>query len=112
MTSKLPSENNEPLGKLLREWRVDAALPPRFQERIWERIAKAKTRPAPGWRTLARQWLETKLPRPAFVTAYMAILLLLGVGAGYHQGQTKAAHAKSELQARYVQMVDPYQTPR
>ncbi len=112
MNNKPPFEDGEPLGKLLREWRVDAPLPPRFQERVWGQIAKAEARLGPSWWVLAQQWVETTLPRPALATAYLATLLLLGMGAGYQQGHMTAAHAKSESQARYIQMVDPYQTPR
>jgi hypothetical protein len=112
MKNNQPFENDEPIRKLLNEWRVDAALPPRFQEQVWERIARNETKLAPTLWVVVRKWIETMMPRPVFASSYMAMLLLFGVSAGYQQGQTKAEHTISQLQARYVQMVDPYQTPR
>ena len=39
------------------------------------------------------------------------MLLLAGLAAGYWQARATNAHAEDTLSARYVQMVDPYQTP-
>ena len=33
---------DEPLDAVLRGWKVDSALPPRFQEQVWRRIARAE----------------------------------------------------------------------
>jgi len=95
----------------LSEWRTDAALPPRFQEQVWERIASAEAAHQPSLFATVR-WLAALLMRPSVATAYAMILLLIGITAGCQQGQTKSESIKSQLQTRYVQMVDPYQTPR
>ena len=107
------SENQEPLHKVMREWRVTETLPPRFQEGVWRRIqqAEASVSPAPTttlW-SMWKAWLATALPRPAVAAAYLSILLVAGMAAGYRQAQQTTAHLDDELGSRYVQSVDPYQ---
>jgi len=112
MKNNFPVENDKPVRKLLSEWRVVAKLPPRFQEGVWERIGNFEKQFAPNVWSAAWKQFATLLTRPAFATAYLTIFLLIGVSAGCERGESKTAHIKSDLQARYVQMVDPYQAPR
>ena len=112
MKNDQPFENDKPVRKLLRQWRVDAALPPRFQEQVWKRIENAETKSTFGFVGTVQKWLETTLTRPVLAGSYLAVFLVIGISAGCQQGQTKSEQLKSQLQARYVQMVDPYQTPR
>jgi hypothetical protein len=109
---KKPFEDDQSLRKILRGWKVNSTLPLRFQEQVWGRIGKSETQLAPGWWTSVRRWLEMALARPALAAAYLTVLLLIGVGVGFQQGQSKTERAKSELPARYIQMVDPYKVPR
>ena len=105
-------ENSDPLRKTLKEWQVTTPLPPRFQELVWHRIARVEAGAASGpWATL-RNWLEMALPRRAMTVSYLGILLLMGLTAGHWHGRQKAAEVRDRLSARYVQSVDPYQTPR
>ncbi len=101
-------EEDEPLGRFLRQWAVDTPLPPRFQEQVWQRIARAEAQPAPTlWVSLAR-WLEVVLPRPRFAFSYAAILLVVGVAAGSLAAQARTSRLETDLSLRYVQSVDPY----
>ena len=101
--------HSDALDPVLAEWKVTAPLPPRFQEQVWQRIAKAEHRaepPAPGgvfWRLLA-----VVLPRPGVAYAYSAALLVFGMAAGSWAAQVKASHMNSQLSLRYVQAIDPY----
>jgi hypothetical protein len=101
-------DSDERLRSVLREWVVDAPLPPRFQEQVWKRIARAE---APSqslfWTGLARL-VEVVLPRPKVAFSYVAALLVLGVTAGSVTAQIKSSHLDATLRARYVQAVDPY----
>lgn len=107
-----PRNQDEPLRKVLKEWRSEAPLPPRFQEQVWQRIERAQKRTAPSaWAVLAH-WVGTLLPRPALATSYIAVLLAIGVTAGWAQAQQETAQVKSDLADRYVRVLDPYQTPR
>jgi hypothetical protein len=111
MNTNEPSEDDKPLRKVLSEWRVNVALPPHFQEQVWKQIENAEMRSPNLWMMIWKR-VAAMLPRPAFATAYIAALVLIGIAAGYQQGQLKTEHVKSDMQARYVQMVDPYKTPR
>jgi hypothetical protein len=108
------SESREPLRKLMREWKASEPLPPRFQEAVWRRIEGAQARETGSvsvWQVMGR-WIETVLPRPALATAYVAVLLIAGVTAGWTQADQKTARLKDELGQRYIRVLDPYQAPR
>ena len=104
--------HEDPLDAVLRAWKVDSALPPRFQEQVWLRIARAE---ADGkgvvWSGLLLG-LERALARPALAGAYVAVLLAAGLSAGHWQVQREAAQLDRMLGLRYVQAVDPYQALR
>jgi hypothetical protein len=104
-------EPNDPLRDTLREWQVSATLPPRFQERVWQRIAGGEASERPGFWRLLQNWLVTRVPRSAAAAGYVAVLLAMGV-AGHWQGHQKKERVDSQLSQRYVQSVDPYQMPR
>jgi len=101
-------EGGDSLRQVLRQWTVDTPLPPRFQEQVWQRIARSETQPALSlWASLSR-WVEVLLPRPKFAFTYMALLLVLGVAAGSLAAQARARHLDADLSLRYVQSLDPY----
>lgn len=105
-------EKDEALSKLLRTWKLSAALPPRFQEGVWRRIVRAQEQTSPSlWHALAGR-LEAAFSRPAFAASYVAVLLFIGLGAGYRQAGGETAQAESKWRTLYVQAVDPYQMPR
>lgn len=104
-------EQDAKLRALLRECGITATLPPRFCEGVWRRIAQREQEPtalAALW-TAFNRWMDAKLPRPALAVSYVTILLVIGAGAGWAQAHQEKARVSSELSARYVQSVDPYQ---
>lgn len=101
-------ESDERLRALLRSWVLDTPLPPRFQERVWQRIERADLQPdSPFWAGLLRL-VEVALPRPKVAFAYVTVLLALGLTAGALAAQAKTTHTDAALGLRYVQSVDPY----
>lgn len=107
-----PVKNNDPaLSKLLREWKSDAQLPPRFQEQVWERIALEESVGASPI-AIFWSWLTKSAVRPSFAVSYATILVLVGLATGLWQAHIKSDRAEQTLSTRYVQMVDPYQMPR
>jgi hypothetical protein len=107
-----PENQNDPaLSKLLREWKSDTPLPPRFPEQVWQRIALEETAAANPL-ALFWKWLIQSAARPSFAVSYATILLLLGLATGLWQAHASSDRAAETLSARYVQMVDPYQMPR
>ncbi len=109
------SGNDEKLGTLLKEWRADASLPTRFQEAVWRRIERADVRSTPAvsavWDIVSR-WIGSMLPRPALATAYVTVLLAIGITAGWAQARHETSRVSDQLSMRYIQSVDPYQASR
>src|SRR5512137_2042846 len=110
MKPENPSEPDRSLQQALGQWQVREALPPRFRDRVWQRIAREEAQ-APGalWARLLGR-IGTAMMRPPLAISYVTLLLLLGLLAGYWQARVDNARASSELGARYVQMMAPYQT--
>lgn len=104
--------HDEALRKLLKESRREVPLPPRFQENVWKRIERAQVPVAPSVWAGIGHWIGTVLPRPALATSYVAVLLTIGVTAGWAQARQETARVKGELGERYVRVLDPYQAPR
>lgn len=108
MKPENPSKNDSALAALLREWKVESSLPPRFGEQVWRRVAQSEI-PVANPLALLRDWIAQALARPSFALSYAAVLLLAGLGVGLWQGHLTSTRAAETLRARYVQMVDPYQ---
>ena len=111
MKSNHPPEDEGRFRELLATWKVDATPPPRFQERVWQRIEHRETQPAAGlWTQLLRE-MAAALARPRWAVSYVAVLLALGLMAGLRQARATNERVAQDLSARYVQMLDPYQAP-
>jgi phage-related minor tail protein len=115
MKTNEPGHRDDALRKLLKEWRTDASLPTRFQESVWQRIQRGDQADAPValsvWSGIAR-WISRMLPRPALAASYVAVLLAVGVTAGWAQARQETARVNDELGLRYVRVLDPYLAPR
>ncbi len=112
MKTDEPDNHDDALRKVLKEWRTDAALPPRFQENVWQRIELMHASAAPSIWAAVAHWIGTMLPRPAMTVAYVAVLLVVGATVGWTQAHQTNTRVNSELGARYVQELDPYQAVR
>ncbi len=99
------NEPNDDLGQVLREWRSGEPLPARFQEGVWRRIEWAE-RVAPG--VSAREWFVRLFARPVIAAVYMAVLLVMGLGAGYFLAGHDAARWEGQLSSHYVASINPY----
>lgn len=102
------------LSALLGAWQTDAALPPRFNEQVWHRIARTEASSEQPATFAARvaQWVAAILPRRVPALAYVAVLLVIGAGAGWGQARLESARVNSDLGERYVKSIDPYQPAR
>jgi hypothetical protein len=106
-----PIQRDENLRQVLHQWKVDAPLPPRFQEQVWRRIERSETQvQAPAWVRLWQQ-LSAALARPSLAVSYVTVLLLTGLLAGYWQVHVTRTQADENMGARYVQLVDPLLNP-
>lgn len=104
-------QGDEVLRQTLLQWKVDAPLPPRFQEQVWRRIDLSEAQvELPAWLRLWNR-LSAALTRPSLAVSYVTLLLLSGVLAGYLQAHISRTQASGDMAARYVQMVSPFQSP-
>ena len=108
MQNLKPNDQDEPLARALREWDVRVALPPRFEEEVWGRIARADTGAGIGFWAHFLRWLESGLPRPAVASVYVLMLFTGGLTAGYWESHHKTAQLDQTLGRRYVEMVAPF----
>ena len=112
MKTNEPDNRDAALRNVLKEWRTDAALPPRFQENVWQRIEHKQASNTPSIWDAVAGWIGSQLSRPALAASYVALLLVVGGTAGWTQAHQTNARVNSELGARYVQQLDPYQAVR
>lgn len=112
MKAKLPPETDEALRSELRAWSVTAVLPPGFEERVWQRVARAERQFKSGAGTAFVLWIEKLLSRPSIAASYVALLLVIGSATGYWQAHDRVAASEIDLSFRYVRTVDPYQMHR
>ncbi|HVM47964.1 MAG TPA: hypothetical protein VMU04_08050 [Candidatus Acidoferrum sp.] len=104
-------QSDEALSRVLRQWNVQAQLPPRFQEQVWRRIEQSESPAhAPAWLRLWQR-LGAALARPSLAVSYVTVLLLAGLLAGFWQAHATRVQTGEEMGARYVQLVDPFQSP-
>jgi hypothetical protein len=103
------NQSDEPLRSLLREWRMETPLPPRFQEQVWNRIERQDADVSIALWPSILDWLKSSVARPAFAVAYASVLLMAGLTAGFVHAQQENAKLDSAIEARYVQSIDPYQ---
>src|SRR5260221_9564143 len=89
MNSK--SQTDERLSETLAQWKVQVSLPPRFQEQVWNRIARAEApKPPSSWAEFTR-WVEGEFARPALAASYLALLLFTAFAADFlHAHHTTA----------------------
>ena len=108
MNSNQPP-NDDVVEKSLRDWRVSAPLPPRFNDRVWRRIEQAEASGHVGlWNTL-QEVLAGLFMRRAWAASYLSIALAAGLALGYWQVHADASQSYSSMSQRYVQSLDPYQ---
>lgn len=90
---------DDKLGVLLRAARPMANLPPGFERRVWQRIEKGEVRSGG-----LLEWLAGWLITPRIATAGLALVILVGAGAGVARG---IRAGEQEARDRYIASVDP-----
>ena len=103
-------ETDRALDQAMAQWVVEAPLPARFQEQVWQRVGRVETRPElrPTFWDWLRAAVETRLPRPGVAYSYVAILVLLGILSGAWAAQRETHRLNATLGTRYVQSLDPF----
>jgi hypothetical protein len=100
------------LREKLAAWRIEACLPPDFQQRVWKRIAVREVANS-DFSLLA--WLKSfSNPDPGLSFRRLALTaVVIGLLVGTTTGVVEASRWNSatwnRLEAKYVQSIDPYQ---
>ena len=94
------------LKQLLSTWEVDVPIPRRFQAEVWAKIAAQEGRSRSLWDRL-RDGLSFDFYRPQFAAVVVTLGLMLGIGAGYVNAQNSNALVGRQLEARYMQTINP-----
>jgi hypothetical protein len=93
--------NDAQLSALLHAARRSPALPPRFQENVWQRIESGDSPPnTVSWLNA----LAALVLRPKFALATAALLMLAGAWLGTHEGSQAV---RQDAQSRYLASVMP-----
>lgn len=103
------SKEDAVLDAVLKRWQPEETVPPRFEERVWKRIARNEVVRTSPW-ALFWQEIAAGLAKPSLAAVYLAVLLMTGLAGGYYHARLAESHTLEDLSTRYVQMVDPYQT--
>ena len=99
---------DQQLKSLLKQWRIDSPLPPRFRDQVWSRIEANNPAPAISLGPIILAWLRVSVARPGLAYAYALLMISLSVGAGFAKARDYIAQADHTMESRYVQFVDPY----
>jgi hypothetical protein len=106
LTNMQPDKTRE----LLKEWQVNAAVPPNFDSAVWRRIEKALPT-YDSMPVLLLGWLNQVFARPAIALCYVSIALVGGLALGQMQGSRDSQKTQEKLKTRYIQSIDPYAKP-
>jgi hypothetical protein len=94
------SENNP-----LKEWKLDASVPPNFNSAVWRKIEARSTQSMPK---VFAAWIERHFAKPSVAFSYAVVTLMIGLGAGQFHASQEVRKTTLSLEARYVQSIDPY----
>ena len=97
---------DENLKRQLAAWKVDVEVPARFQANVWAQIAAQESARRSVWDRLS-DWLGTVRYQPQLAMAVLIFGLTLSVGTAYVQAQDSNARAGRQLEARYMESINP-----
>jgi hypothetical protein len=105
MHSPNPNVDDPTLRALLREAHPRPALPPRFQEGVWQRLDRAGRGREESASTTWIEALVRGMFRPVYATLGLVAVMFAGVWLGVRDGETRLHRAEK---ARYVVAVSPF----
>lgn len=95
--------HDDPLKKALQGWEANVDLPARFQAEVWQRIADRSAKaPSVSW---LQQWIEWI---PNHAVALAIVFIFMGIGLAQFPKQRLHQENERQLEARYVDSIDPY----
>ena len=95
-------------SELLKEWKLEAAVPTSFNSTVWRRI---EDRRQVSVTEAVRAWAAGLFAKRAVVASYFTLTVAIGLAAAHVQSSRVLNDRAEQLEARYVQSVDPYARP-
>ena len=92
-------------SEILKQWKLDAPVPTNFNSAVWRRIEE---RPRVGFEGALHQWIGELFARRAVAVCYLSLAVVIGLATAHVQSSKVLRARESQLEARYVQSVDPY----
>jgi hypothetical protein len=92
-----PNENEQPLSRVLGDWRVEPRRNPRFRAAVWARIG-AEARPA--------TWPGYFRAHAVVLTGALALALAAGAWVGREEARARVAADRATIASAYVQSLD------
>lgn len=92
-------------SELLRKWTLDTSTPANFNSLVWRRI---EARRGVNVAEVIGHWLAELFARRAVAVAYLSLAVVFGLTVAQVQASKVLRERENQLQARYVQSVDPY----
>jgi hypothetical protein len=92
-------------SELLKKWSVDASVPTNFNSVVWRRI---EDRRRVSVADAIGLWMSELFAKRAVTVAYLSMAVVVGLTVAQVQSSKVLQERESQLQARYVQSVDPY----
>jgi len=97
------------LREKIAAWRIEACVPPDFQQRVWKRIAaRGAANIDSPWLTWLRI-LATRFSIPRLALTAVVVGLLIGTTSGVVEASRWNLATWNRLEAKYVESIDPYQ---
>ena len=100
-----PARHMNRESEFLKKWSLDATVPASFNSAVWRRIEARRRVSVPE---AILHWINELFARRPVAVAYLSIAVALGLAAGQVRASKVLQEREGQLQARYVQSVDPY----
>jgi hypothetical protein len=92
-------------SELLKNWTLDAAVPANFNSVVWRRIEERRR---VSVAEAIQHWISELFARRAIAFAYLSLAVVIGLATAQVQSSKVLRERESQLEARYVQSIDPY----
>jgi len=92
-------------SELLKKWKLDASAPANFNAVVWRRI---EARRPVSIADAIGDWVKELFAKRAVAFAYLSLTVVLGLATAQMQASKVLRNRESQVQARYLQSVDPY----
>ena len=92
-------------SEFLKKWTLDASVPTNFTSAVWRRIEERRHVSVVE---AIRAWMNELFAKRAVAVAYLSVTVAFGLAVAQVQSSKVLQQRETQLEARYIQSVDPY----